>query len=248
MRHLSLTFDDGPDRHWTPRVLGALQQARLHATFFMVGERVLAAPAIARAVIEAGHEVQLHCHRHLRHTELSEGEIEQDTDAALVVLGRIGVRPTHWRTPWGVSTEATLRVASARGLKLVRWSIDTHDWRGDSAVTMLARARPMLADGGAVLMHDALGPGALRKGCGNTVELLGGLVAAARQQGLGVGPLSQGATGPHGVDVREQVTLGRLDREGHVAMTAQVCPAPACERHGQPLTTGAENRQQPTGQ
>ncbi|MFZ1155309.1 MAG: polysaccharide deacetylase family protein [Solirubrobacteraceae bacterium] len=187
---LSLTFDDGPDARWTPRVLEELQRLRLHGTFFVVGERVQAMPAIARAVIEAGHELQLHCHRHVRHTELCEGEIERDTDTALAVLAQIGVRPTRWRTPWGVCTDATMCVADARGLELVHWSIDTHDWRGDPAVAMLARARPLLAGGGVVLMHDALGPGAVREGCENTVELLGGLVAAASEQQLNIGPLS----------------------------------------------------------
>lgn len=192
---LSLTFDDGPDVRWTLRVLEELQQLRLRATFFVVGERVQAMPAIAHAVIEAGHELQLHCHRHVRHTELSEDEIERDTDAALAVLAQIGVCPTYWRTPWGVSTDATLRVANAHGLELVHWSIDTHDWRGDPAIAMLARARPLLAGGGVVLMHDALGPGALRKGCENTVELLGGLVAGASEQELSIGPLSLQSTG-----------------------------------------------------
>lgn len=191
---LSLTFDDGPDIQWTLRILEELQRLRLHATFFVVGERVRAMPAIARAAIEAGHEVQLHCHRHLRHTELSEDEIERDTDAALAALAQIGAYPTHWRTPWGVCTDATVCVADARGLELVHWSIDTHDWRGDAADAMLARARPLLAGGGVVLMHDALGPGALRKGCENTVELLGGLVAAALEQELGIGPLSLRST------------------------------------------------------
>jgi peptidoglycan-N-acetylglucosamine deacetylase len=191
---LSLTFDDGPDAQWTLRILEELQRLRLRATFFMVGERVQAMPAIVGAAIEAGHEVQLHCHRHVRHTELSEDEIERDTDAALAALAQIGVCPTHWRTPWGITTNATLRVADARGLELVHWSIDTHDWRGDPAVAMLAQARPLLAGGGVVLMHDALGPGALRKSCENTVELLRGLVAAASEQELSIGPLSLQST------------------------------------------------------
>jgi peptidoglycan/xylan/chitin deacetylase (PgdA/CDA1 family) len=189
---LSLTFDDGPDMPWTMRVLDALERLRVRATFFVVGERVLAAPAVAHAVIAAGHDVQLHCHRHVRHTELSESEIEWDVRAVLEVLARMGARPTYWRTPWGTETEATARVASANKLSLVRWNIDTHDWRGDSAFAMLGRARRALTRGGIVLMHDALGPGALREGCENTVELLGGLVTTARSDGLSIGLLSQG--------------------------------------------------------
>jgi peptidoglycan/xylan/chitin deacetylase (PgdA/CDA1 family) len=188
---LSLTFDDGPDAHWTRRVLEALDRADARATFFMIGERVRADPETALAVLEAGHELQLHCERHLRHSELSEPEIERDAAAGLQSLAEVGVRPLLWRTPWGVRTQASESVARAHRLRLVDWTIDTHDWRGDTVSRMFDAARPQLASGGIVLMHDALGPGALRDGCANTVELVGGLVAAARARGLRVAPVAE---------------------------------------------------------
>jgi peptidoglycan/xylan/chitin deacetylase (PgdA/CDA1 family) len=186
---LGLTFDDGPDERWTRRVLAALRRCRARATFFVLGERVVASPATARAVIAAGHDLQLHGHRHIRHTQLDERGIDLDTELALEALAGVGARPTHWRAPWGVRTPATETIARRRGLTLVDWSIDTHDWRGDATSTMLARARAELAPGGVVLMHDALGPGALRAGCENTVALVEPLVACARARGLSVEPL-----------------------------------------------------------
>jgi peptidoglycan/xylan/chitin deacetylase (PgdA/CDA1 family) len=179
-----LTFDDGPDERWTLRVLEELERCRARATFFVLGERVEAAPAVARAAVDAGHEVQLHGYRHLRHSQLTEEEIELDTRAALDALAQVGVRPTRWRTPWGITTPASELVAARHGLMLVHWTIDTHDWRGDPALAMLARARRQLAPGAVVLMHDGLGPGAVRSGCENTVELLAPLVAAAHARGL----------------------------------------------------------------
>jgi peptidoglycan/xylan/chitin deacetylase (PgdA/CDA1 family) len=187
---LSLTFDDGPDEVWTRRVLEALARASVRATFFMVGERVRRAPATARAVLEAGHEVQLHCDRHLAHSELGERELERDASSALASLELLGAHPTYWRAPWGVQTAASEQVARAHRLTLVRWTVDTHDWRGDSPARMLVAARRSLAQGGVVLMHDALGPGATRDGCANTVDFIAALVAAARSRGVRVGPLS----------------------------------------------------------
>jgi len=192
-RTLTLTFDDGPEHVWSSRVVHELQLCDAHATFFLIGERVHDAPERARAIVTSGNEAQLHCHRHIRHSELSEVEIEQDTREALGALAKVGVRPTHWRTPWGVRTAATLRVARRHRLQLVHWTIDTHDWRGDTAEAMLTRARSQLATGGVVLMHDGLGPGSRRATCQNTVELIGPLVDAARSEGLEVTPLSGGA-------------------------------------------------------
>ncbi len=158
----------------------------------MVGERVLAEPHLARGVRAAGHDIQLHCHRHIRHTELTEAELRHDSESALAALESVGVRARLWRAPWGVCTDATHRVAERLGLRLVRWSIDTHDWRGDEPQAMLDHTRHRLPDGGAVLMHDALGPGARRAGCENTLALLPALAAAARAYGLALAPMDRG--------------------------------------------------------
>jgi peptidoglycan/xylan/chitin deacetylase (PgdA/CDA1 family) len=152
---LSLTFDDGPDRVWTRRVMAALDRHDAKGTFFIVGERLLAEPIVACEALEQGHEVQLHCHRHIRHTEFSESEIERDAWDALAALAEIGVEPTRWRTPWGVATADSRTVAARLGLRLTGWDHDTHDWRGDSPAVMTAALRPRLSLGGSVLMHDA---------------------------------------------------------------------------------------------
>jgi peptidoglycan/xylan/chitin deacetylase (PgdA/CDA1 family) len=170
-------------------MLAELDRCGARATFFVVGERVERAPALVRAAIEAGHDVEMHCHRHVRHTELTEAELQHDSEAALAALESVGVRPRLWRAPWGVCTDASHRVAERLGLQLVHWSIDTHDWRGDESQAMLDHARSQLADGGAVLMHDALGPGARRAGCQNTLALLPQLVAVARAHGLLLAPM-----------------------------------------------------------
>jgi peptidoglycan/xylan/chitin deacetylase (PgdA/CDA1 family) len=181
---LNLTFDDGPDRVWTRRVMAALHRHYVTGTFFMSGERVLAEPLVACEVLEQGHEIQLHCHRHIRHTELSRSEIERDAWDALAALAEIGVEPTRWRTPWGVVTADSEAVAAHLGLRLTGWDHDTHDWRGDSPVAMMTALGPRLSLGGSVLMHDGLGPGATRSDCSNTVGLLDPLIDTAQAAGL----------------------------------------------------------------
>jgi len=177
---VQLTFDDGPDPDWTPRVLQALAEIDRLATFYVIGERARRHPHVIATIAGAGHAVQLHCHQHVRHTETDRAFVEGDCDRALAVLGGLGVAPTRWRPPWGIRAGWTEEVAAARGLELTGWNVDTHDWRGDPASVMLARIGPGLDGASVVLMHDGLGPGATRPGCAETVALVGLLGGAPR--------------------------------------------------------------------
>ncbi len=186
---VALSFDDGPDPVWTPRVLAALAAASVHATFFVMGDAVARWPGVTRATLAAGHDVQLHCHGHRRHTTLSASELVTDTDRALEELARLGVAPTRWRTPWGVLGPDTTTVAGERDLALTGWTVDTEDWAGEPWPVLLDRLADGLLPGAVVLAHDGLGPGATRDGCAETVALIGPLVEAIRSAGLEPGPV-----------------------------------------------------------
>lgn len=183
-RRLALTFDDGPDPRWTPAVLDALRDAGALATFFVLGPRAAAHPGLIARTLAEGHAVGVHADEHVRHTELDPAAGAADLDQALTRLRQLGVRPKTWRTPWGVEAEWTRPAAAARGLRVVGWSADTHDWRGDAAGAMLAAIEPAIEDGAIVLAHDGLGPGAMRGGCEETVALIAPLVALTRARGL----------------------------------------------------------------
>lgn len=186
---VAVTFDDGPDPTWTPRVLAALDAADARATFFVMGSAAAAHPGLVRATVAAGHDVQVHCHEHVRHTLLSRSELEADTDRALGVLAGLRVAPSRWRTPWGVLGPHTESVAAARGLALTHWTADTEDWAGEPWTVLLARVADGLRPDAVVLAHDGVGPGARRSGCGETVALIAPLVAAIRAAGLEPGAL-----------------------------------------------------------
>jgi peptidoglycan/xylan/chitin deacetylase (PgdA/CDA1 family) len=178
-----LTFDDGPDPIWTPKVLEALHHVGARATFFVIAPLATRFPRLIHRMIRAGHGVELHCARHIRHTELADQEVEVDTRGGLEDLCALGVVPRRWRPPWGVVTPWTRAVAEEFGLELVCWTVDTHDWRGDTASQMLDSIGSDLRPGAVILMHDGLGPGARRPGCQETVALIGQVVAYARSLG-----------------------------------------------------------------
>lgn len=193
---VALTFDDGPDPVWTPRVLEALDRARARATFFVVTPQARRFPGLVSAALAAGHEVELHCREHVRHTDLHREEAAADTREGLRDLRALGVRPRLWRPPWGALSPWTAGLAAGFGLELALWTEDTHDWRGDRAPEMLSSIGATLGPGSAVLMHDGLGPGARRSGCGETVGLVEGLVASIRARGCEPAPLGQITTAP----------------------------------------------------
>ncbi|MDW5598588.1 polysaccharide deacetylase family protein [Conexibacter stalactiti] len=190
MAALALTFDDGPDRRWTPRVLDALAAEGAHATFFVIAARAAAEPAVVARAVAEGHRVELHCDEHVRHSARDRAWAAFDADVALARLSALGIRPRLWRTPWGDRAEWSAELAAERGLRLVDWSADTHDWRGDDAAAMLDATAARLHDGAVVLCHDGLGPGARRADCAETVAFVHRAAAFARGRGLALAPLA----------------------------------------------------------
>jgi peptidoglycan/xylan/chitin deacetylase (PgdA/CDA1 family) len=188
---VALTFDDGPDPRGTPAVLEALARASAQATFFVLGERVEREPELLARVVEAGHDVQVHGYGHPRHPEHARAAIEADLDRALDVLQAYGVHPVLWRLPYGEPAEFSEAIAVRRGLTIVRWTVDSHDWRGDDADAMLAALEPELHRDAIVLMHDGA------SGARHTPALIGSLVHAIRAKGLEPGrivlPVSEGS-------------------------------------------------------
>jgi len=179
---VNLTYDDGPDPVWTPAVLDALAEHQAGATFFVLGPAAQRHPDLIARMRAEGHEVALHADEHIRHSGLTGPQIARDAAAALARLSVLGVVPRRWRAPWGTVTADTRVVADRLGLELVHWTVDTHDWRGDTAPEMFSECGPAFGPGAVVLMHDGLGPGAPRTGCATTVELTHRLLelAAAR--------------------------------------------------------------------
>ena len=191
MRGLALTFDDGPDPEWTPRLLDVLERAGARATFFPIATRAAANPELIARMLADGHTVGLHCHEHVRHSSRDRDWLEADTVAALALLRDTGVvHPKLWRTPWGDIAPFTGEVAAAHKLALVGWTVDTHDWRGDDAQTMLAATAGELGDGAIVLAHDGIGPGAQRADIEQTIAYTELVAQRARADGLTLAALS----------------------------------------------------------
>jgi peptidoglycan/xylan/chitin deacetylase (PgdA/CDA1 family) len=157
-RRIALTFDDGPDPDWTPRVLDALSARDVRGTFFVVGERAARAPRVVRAIADAGHDVASHgwSHRSLwfcgpRRTE---DEIARAQDLIADLTGR---EPTDFRPPWGMVNAALFPLLKKRGLRCVLWSIQPEGLRPADAEAQVSSVVGRAHPGAIVDLHDAEG-------------------------------------------------------------------------------------------
>jgi len=184
-RRIALTFDDGPDPEITPRVLEILARAAVPATFFCIGERVAAAPALTREILAAGHAIENHSQRHLHHFSLlgprdlrAEIECAQQTIAATT-----GVAPLFFRAPAGLRSPLLDPLLQRLGLRLASWTrrgFDTVNTRPQRVLGTLARR---LGPGDMLLLHDGHAARTAR-GSAVVLEVLPELLAAVDRAGL----------------------------------------------------------------
>jgi peptidoglycan/xylan/chitin deacetylase (PgdA/CDA1 family) len=154
---VALTFDDGPHAEGTPAVLDQLARHDVSATFFLVGEQVARRPALAREIVDAGHEVAVHGYRHTLLLRRSVRELGNDLDRAVgVITEATGVVPSLYRPPYGVFSSGALAHVRGRGWRPLLWSTWGRDWeRRASAQSIARRATSGLRAGDVVLLHDS---------------------------------------------------------------------------------------------
>ena len=181
-RGIALTFDDGPHPQGTPAVLEILARADARATFFLVGEQVARRPALAAEIAAAGHEVAIHGYRHTLLLRRTPGELAEDLDRAVAVIGEAtGAAPNVYRPPYGVFSAAGLALARRRGWTPFLWSKWGRDWtRRATPEGIAALATRDLSAGDVVLLHDA-DYYSTEGSCTRTVRALPAVVYAAAE-------------------------------------------------------------------
>ncbi|MEW2351120.1 glycosyltransferase [Streptomyces sp. NPDC006684] len=161
-----LTFDDGPDPTWTPRVLDVLKQHHAHATFFVTGTMASRYPALVRRMVAEGHEVGLHTFNHPDLSYQSKTRIDWElSQNQLALAGAAGVRTSLFRPPYSSFADAmddkswpVTKYIGSRGYLTVVNNDDSEDWQRPGVGTIIANATPKKeGEGAVVLMHDSGG-------------------------------------------------------------------------------------------
>jgi peptidoglycan-N-acetylglucosamine deacetylase len=138
-------------------VLEALARTGVRATFFLVGEQVLRSPALAREILDAGHRIGLHCHRHRNLLRLAPPQVAADIARAHdAIVTHSGCAPSLYRPPYGVLNAAALRIARNRGWRTLLWSHWGRDWEARATPGSIARlVTGGAGEGSVLLLHDA---------------------------------------------------------------------------------------------
>jgi peptidoglycan/xylan/chitin deacetylase (PgdA/CDA1 family) len=149
---VAITIDDGPDPEVTPQVLEILAQYGAKASFFCIGERAAACPALVQAIVAAGHQIENHGQRHRNHLSLSgPGGWRREIGEAQHTLQQLaGQPPAYYRALAGLRNP----VLQALGLRLVTWTRRGFDTRCADVDVVLQRLTQGLSAGDILLLHD----------------------------------------------------------------------------------------------
>jgi peptidoglycan/xylan/chitin deacetylase (PgdA/CDA1 family) len=181
-RVIALTFDDGPDPVYTPKVLATLARYNVPATFFVLGRHADAHPDLVRQIVAAGHAVGSHSYSHTILRWVGAGEIAAElerTDDALVRAA--GVRTRLFRHPGGMQGVLLPFSTKARGWQVVVWSVDPRDYAHPGAEEIARRVLAESHSGAIVLLHDGSPEG--NESRAQTVEALPAILEGLRDRG-----------------------------------------------------------------
>ncbi len=152
-KYVALTFDDGPSGRYTRQLLDGLWEREVKATFFLCGYRIKEYPDIAQRIFDEGHEIGLHGYSHKSMEYMSRREIAAEIADTQALLPE-GCRPVFLRPPGGLYGDGVRQVAEARGLAILRWSVDPKDWAVHDPDAIQKAVMRRVKDGDIILLHD----------------------------------------------------------------------------------------------
>lgn len=185
---VALTFDDGPSKANTPKLLKILRTQHAQVTFFVQGQNAKRYPKILRAAVRDGHAVENHSWNHPDLTKRSTRSVKRQLVLTQRAIRKAtGRTPKLFRPPYGAMTKRVRHIAAKKRLRPELWTIDTRDWSGISTKKIRKAAlkglRPHRAN--VILMHDAV------NNSPRTLRAVPGIVRGLRKKGFCLVPLQK---------------------------------------------------------
>jgi peptidoglycan-N-acetylglucosamine deacetylase len=162
---VAITFDDGPDPKWTPKILDILKAANAKAAFFLVGVNAEKYPGLVGRIVNEGHEIGNHTYYHPNLALAWPEHVRLELNATQLLIETItGRATTLFRPPYAADTQPSqiselmpLQIAQELNYLVVLENIDPQDWAKPGADIILQRVKQQRRDGSIILLHDAGG-------------------------------------------------------------------------------------------
>ncbi len=169
-KKIAVTFDDGPDPRWTPKILDILKEKNVPAAFFVIGEEASKSPGILKREYAEGHSIGNHTYTHPVLDEISPTQLRWELNITQrLIESTLGVKSILFRPPYGIDHQpeyaeevAQLPVAQDMGYMIVGQKIDPHDWRQPygkqvPAQEIIDGVMRQASSGNIILFHDGGG-------------------------------------------------------------------------------------------
>lgn len=148
---VALTFDDGPGKY-SRKFADLLAEYNGHATFFVLGVNVPTYSESLKYVYEMGNEIGSHTQSHKNLNKLSTNAVKEELDdAADAIYQAIGSYPALVRTPFGNANSQVMKIIDG---PMIKWSVDTMDWKSRNAQAVKTELVENVKDGDIVLLHE----------------------------------------------------------------------------------------------
>ena len=155
-KFMALTFDDGPNEHYTPQVLELLAQYKAPATFFIIGKNIKGNESILKKIDAEGHIIGNHSYSHSYWVDFKSvrgfnKELNQTTEIVYQLLGK---KMRLFRPPYGVITPSLVGASKLLDYFIIGWNIRSFDTTKDSVQIITQRIEKKIKPGAIILLHD----------------------------------------------------------------------------------------------
>lgn len=149
---IAITFDDGPNKIYTPMLLDGLKERNVKATFFIIGKKIEGNEEIIKRMVVEGHLLGNHTYSHVQLTRLTSGEARKEIELTCEKLNEVcGVWPQYVRAPFGSWDE---ELECDTELFPVSWTVDTMDWTTKNVDQIVQRGIKGIKENDIILLHD----------------------------------------------------------------------------------------------
>ena len=151
-KRIAITFDDGPHRLYTPKLLDGLKERGIHATFFLVGENIGNNEALVKRMAEEGHLIGNHTFSHVQLTKMKKEdacrEVQQTNERICAVTGApvLYIRPPYGS--WNDELQAEIPMT------VTLWNLDSEDWKSQNTGKIVELVESEAEEGSIILLHD----------------------------------------------------------------------------------------------